>query len=107
MIAKKKKVAAKKATPKKTTIDRSDPEWYYEHRRELGKQAAKLIESGQTTVLTKRVLEARLKASKESKPVTIRLAVSDIQLAKEQAERLGLGYQTYLKSLLHQALTAK
>ena len=35
---------------------------------------------------------------------TIRLDPQDIELAKAQAETRGLRYQTYLKSLIHQAL---
>lgn len=36
---------------------------------------------------------------------TIRLDPTDISRAKIQAERRGLKYQTYLKMLIHQALT--
>ena len=35
---------------------------------------------------------------------TIRLDPTDIELAKTQAERRGLRYQTYLKMIIHQAL---
>ncbi len=35
---------------------------------------------------------------------TIRLDPQDIELAKAQAEKRGLKYQTYLKSIIHQAL---
>lgn len=35
---------------------------------------------------------------------TIRLDPGDIRLAKMQAEKRGLKYQTYLKMLIHQAL---
>jgi predicted DNA binding CopG/RHH family protein len=35
---------------------------------------------------------------------TIRLNPDDIALAKTQAERRGLRYQTYLKMLIHEAL---
>ncbi|MGI4758090.1 MAG: hypothetical protein ACRYGF_14725 [Janthinobacterium lividum] len=35
---------------------------------------------------------------------TIRLDLQDIELAKAQAEKRGLKYQTYLKSIIHQAL---
>lgn len=35
---------------------------------------------------------------------TIRLAPDDIQLARNQAERRGLKYQTYLKMVIHEAL---
>ncbi len=57
-----------------------------------------------------------LKAKKEGKikrlPVvrgatrstTIRLPLADIETAQEIAEKRGLPYQTYLKTLLHQAL---
>lgn len=38
---------------------------------------------------------------------TIRLDPADIQLAKVQAEKRGLKYQTYLKMIIHQALTAE
>lgn len=36
---------------------------------------------------------------------TIRLAPDDILLARSQASRRGLKYQTYLKMVIHQALT--
>jgi predicted DNA binding CopG/RHH family protein len=35
---------------------------------------------------------------------TIRLDKGDIELARQQAEKRGLRYQTYLKMLIHQAL---
>ena len=35
---------------------------------------------------------------------TIRLDRQDVDLAKAQAEKRGLEYQTYLKSIIHQAL---
>ena len=37
-------------------------------------------------------------------PVTIRLPDQDIATARELAERKGVGYQTYIKLLLHDAL---
>jgi hypothetical protein len=39
-----------------------------------------------------------------TRSVTIRLAVEDVEAAQAAAKRLGLPYQTYIKSLLHQAL---
>ena len=41
-----------------------------------------------------------------TRPVTIRLANSEIALAKQQAEAKGLKYQTYMKMLLHESLHA-
>jgi hypothetical protein len=39
-----------------------------------------------------------------TKPVTIRLAVDDVETAQLLAERRGLPYQTLIKTLLHQVL---
>lgn len=52
--------------------------------------------------LTRRKLLARIKAA--TKVVSIRIAREDVELARKQAARLGLRYQTYVKSLLHRAL---
>lgn len=45
-------------------------------------------------------------AAAGSRQVTIRLSNSEIELARKQAEAKGLRYQTYMKMLLHQALTS-
>ena len=39
--------------------------------------------------------------------VALRIPAADLVLARKQAERKGLGYQTYIKSLLHQALAKR
>jgi len=41
---------------------------------------------------------------KELLPVTIRLASEDIATARQLADDKGIGYQTYIKLLLHDAL---
>ncbi len=60
---------------------------------------------GEVKKLTIELLRERL-ASK-ARPVTIRLAESDIKLAQKQAERKGLPYQTYIRSLLHETLVER
>ena len=37
-------------------------------------------------------------------PVALRIPEADLALARKQAERKGLPYQTYIKSLLHETL---
>ncbi len=37
-------------------------------------------------------------------PITIRLDPKDVELARVQAEERGLKYQTYLRTVIHQAL---
>lgn len=48
----------------------------------------------------KRVIQER----RESKNITIRVPVADIERARALAEKKGLGYQTYMKMLLKEAL---
>jgi len=48
---------------------------------------------------------AKVKAEKPY-PISLRIPSGDLEMAKEQAHKKGMGYQTYLKSLLHQALVA-
>ena len=40
-----------------------------------------------------------------SRPITIRLNNQEIAIAKPRAETKGLRYQTYIKMLLHEALS--
>lgn len=56
----------------------------------------------QTISLQQVMDQARRK--KELLPVTIRLASEDIAIARQLAEAKGIGYQTYIKLLLHEAL---
>jgi predicted DNA binding CopG/RHH family protein len=42
-----------------------------------------------------------------SKNITIRVAEADLHLARQQAEEKGLPYQTYIKSVLHEALVKR
>ncbi|MCZ2149650.1 MAG: BrnA antitoxin family protein [Bryobacterales bacterium] len=44
---------------------------------------------------------------RRTKPVTIRLAEADVELAKTLAVRSGVPYQTLMKELLHEALKRK
>jgi len=45
-----------------------------------------------------------LKERRESKNITIRMPIADITRAQGLAEKKGIGYQTYMKMLLHEAL---
>jgi predicted DNA binding CopG/RHH family protein len=52
----------------------------------------------------KAVAQRLAKQSKTSKNITIRMPLDDIERARRLADRKGLGYQTYMKMLLHEAL---
>jgi predicted DNA binding CopG/RHH family protein len=61
-----------------------------------------------TELFLKARKEGRIKrlpvARGTTKPVTIRMALADIEAAQQLAGKQGLPYQTYIKGLLHQAL---
>jgi predicted DNA binding CopG/RHH family protein len=42
-----------------------------------------------------------------SRVISLRVAEADLAMARRQAERKGLPYQTYIKSLLHTALAKR
>jgi predicted DNA binding CopG/RHH family protein len=67
------------------------------------------VKSGEAQILTKEKLLARLEASKaKAAPVvSLRIPEADLALARKQAERKGLPYQTYIKSLLHETLVKR
>ena len=77
--------------------------WWYKNRARLDKDLLEAAKKGELKRLDQATLEARLAASK-SRAVSIRLPENDIELARRQAAQKGLTYQTYIKSLLHQAL---
>lgn len=77
--------------------------WIYENRERLGEEFAQAVRDGRTSRPPDGGLRARVEAAK-AKSINIRLAEDDLQLARELAEREGLPYQTFIKSLLHKAL---
>ena len=62
-----------------------EAEWWYKNRKIIGRRFS-------------------AEAVKNSKAISIRLPVSDIELAKQQAEHMGIGYQTLIRTLLHEGL---
>ena len=80
-----------------------EAEWWYKSRARLDKDLADAAKKGKVKRLDQATLKARLAASK-SRVVSIRLPENDIELARRQATQKGLPYQTYIKSLLHEAL---
>lgn len=80
-----------------------EAEWWYKNRARLDRDIVTGAKSGKLKRLTREKLKERLAASK-SRVVSIRLPEDDIELARRQAAQKGLPYQTYIKSVLHQAL---
>src|SRR5258706_13535888 len=84
-------------------------QWWYQNRNEHGEQLLAAVKSGEAQVLTKEKLKARIAASRKAPApvVALRIPEADLALARKQAERKGLPYQTYIKSLLHETLAQR
>jgi predicted DNA binding CopG/RHH family protein len=82
----------------KFASEREDARWHDRHRRQLEAALLERIKAGDTLTLKQALARARLR------PVTIRLANEDIEAARKLAARKGIGYQTYIKLLLREAL---
>ena len=87
-----------------------EADWWYRNRHLHDKQLLAAVKNGEAQILTREKLLARLKASKKkvaAPVVALRIPAADLDLARKQAEQKGLPYQTYIKSLLHEALAAQ
>ena len=85
----------------KFETEAEEAQWWDDHMDVVEDNLMEAIEKGTAhTGGPARVLQER----RESEEITIRVPIADIERAREQAERKGLGYQTYIKMLLHEAL---
>jgi hypothetical protein len=90
----------KLAVPKFTT-EAEEAKWWDEHMDAVGENLIAAMKSGTAhRGGPRRVLQER----RESRNITIRMPLTDLQAAQEMAQKKGLPYQTYMKMLLHQAL---
>ncbi len=83
--------------------------WWYKNREKHGNQLAAAVKRGEAQVLTNDKLRERIAAAKKTAApvVSLRIPEADLALARKQAEKKGLPYQTYIKSLLHETLVAR
>ncbi len=82
----------------KFATEAEEAQWWYDNREEIGKDFAKAFAEGR--------LRRRTEPRTGSLPTTtIRLDPVDIELARQQAEKHGHKYQTYLKMLIREGLT--
>ena len=81
-----------------------EAKWWDKNRRMVERDLVAAMRDGKTERGTARRLVQEARASKN---ITIRMAEADLALARKQAEEKGLPYQTYIKSLLHEALAKR
>jgi len=74
-----------------------EAKWWFDNQEELDKDFEQAAKEGRLL----RGTAARMGALPTT---TIRLDPADIELARAQAEKKGMKYQTYLKMVIHEAL---
>ena len=98
------KSAKKKRIVPAFPTEAQEADWWYKNRKKLDKELIVAARAGELKTLDRKTLLARVVRSKASKVISIRLPETDLELARLQAVKRGLPYQTYIKSLLHQVL---
>jgi len=93
------KAKMKQVAIPKFTSEAEEAAWWDTHRSEIEAEIRRRMK--QTRPLT---LGKLLRRTKPSQPVTLRIPKEDLETARRLAARKGLGYQTYIKMLLREAL---
>ena len=89
---------AKKLIIPKFASEAQEARWHDRHKGQIELAIERRINEGSSLTLRQASTRSKLR------PVTIRLATEDIQAARDLAARKGVGYQTYIKLLLREAL---
>jgi predicted DNA binding CopG/RHH family protein len=97
-------MVTKKRVVPKFSSETEEAEWWYRNRDMISRDLKEVAKAGELKVLTPERLRERLQASASSRNITIRMQESDIERARRLAEKKGIGYQTYMKILLREAL---
>src|SRR5512144_3071582 len=94
------KAKMKQAVIPKFSSEAEEAAWWDAHRSEIEAEIRQRVK--QKKPLT---LGSLLQGKKPSQPVTLRIPKEDLDKARRLAARKGLGYQTYIKMLLIEALS--
>jgi predicted DNA binding CopG/RHH family protein len=89
----------KQAGIPKFSSEAKEAEWWDARRPEIEMEIRRRLKQRPTVTLGKVIQGAKL-----SQPVTLRISKADLETARRLAAEKGLGYQTYIKMLLREAL---
>jgi len=104
------RAAAAKSPKPDFATESEEAMWWYKNRNVHAGELQQAVKNGKVATLTKELLLQRLAANRKNTPspvVALRIPEADLALARKQAGQKGLPYQTYIKSLLHETLTAR
>jgi predicted DNA binding CopG/RHH family protein len=93
------KAKMKQAVIPKFSSEAEEAKWWDAHRSEIEAEIRQRMK--QKRPLT---LASLLRGAKSSQPITLRIPKEDLETARRLAAQKGLGYQTYIKMLLREAL---
>jgi len=98
------KANAAKAKMKQVAIPKfsneaEEAQWWDAHRSEIESEIRRRMKQKRPLTLSN-----LLQGAKASRPITLRIAKEDLETARRLAAQKGLGYQTYIKMLLREAL---
>ena len=93
------RVKMKPAVIPKFSSEAQEAAWWDAHRSEIEAEIRQRIREKRPVTLGN-----LLRGAKPSQPVTLRIPQEDLETARRLASRKGLGYQTYIKMLLRDAL---
>lgn len=93
------KAKMKQAVIPRFSSEAEEAAWWDAHRNEIEAEIRQRVK--QKRPLT---LNGLLQREKPSHPVTLRIAAKDLETARRLAAQKGVGYQTYIKMLLREAL---
>lgn len=101
-------MAAVKKIPKFKN-EREEGRWYAAHKDDSLVDVVEFSQEDLDTILVQlplqeEAMKAIRKYHNKTRQTSIRLPIVDIEMAKAIASRKGLSYQTWLKSVLHQAI---
>jgi predicted DNA binding CopG/RHH family protein len=96
------KAKMKQAVIPKFSSEAEEAAWWDAHRSEIEAEIRQRMK--QKRPLT---LGSLIQGAKPSQPITLRVAKEDLENARRLAARKGLGYQTYIKMLLREALSTE
>jgi predicted DNA binding CopG/RHH family protein len=93
------KAKMKKVVIPKFSSEAQEAAWWDRHRSEIEAEIRQRMKQSQPLTLGN-----LLQGARHSQPITLRIPREDLETARRLAAQKGLGYQTYIKMLLREAL---
>ena len=96
---------AKKLVIPSFSSEAEDAVWHDSHKRQIEQEFVRRMKAG--TVIVRRRKNRPVRNQADLLPVRIRLSKGDIETARRLAAQKGIGYQTYIRMVLKEALQLK